>query len=147
MKMKTKELQEKVVKDMKSWQKIEDSSVESTTKIMQNTDNPIVKLVMEIIQHDSKLHHRVQQFIADSLEKETISLTPEEMGGIWEMIDLHLKIEKRMVEHVENSLNALKGKKMLVQEYLLNYLLDDERKHDKLLDNFSKIKSGLYPYA
>jgi hypothetical protein len=114
---------------------------------MQNTDNPIVKLVMEIIQHDSKLHHRVQQFIADSLEKETISLTPEEMGSIWEMIDLHLKIEKRMVEHVENSLNALKGKKMLVQEYLLNYLLDDERKHDKLLDNFSKIKSGLYPYA
>ena len=145
--MKTKELQEKVVQSMKNWQKIEDASVENTGNIMKNTDNPIVQLVMEIIQHDSKMHHRVQQFIADSFEKQALSLTPEEMGGVWDMIEKHLQIEKRMVEHVEESLAALKGKKMLVQEYLLNYLLDDERKHDKLLDNFAKIKSGLYPYV
>jgi len=145
--MKTKELQEKILKTMKTWQKVEDASVDSTGQVMAQTDNPIIQLVMEIIQNDSKTHHRVQQLIADSLEKEALSLTPEEMGEIWDKIEKHIQIEKKMVEHVEEALQALKGKKMIVQEYLLSYLLDDERKHDKLLDSFNKIKSGLYPYA
>ena len=143
--MKTKELQEMILKTMKNWQKVEDAAVESTGKVMESSNNPIIKLVMEIIQNDCKMHHRVQQLIQDSLEKEALSLTPDEMGGVWDMIEKHLQIEKKMVEHVEDSLDALKGKKMIIQEYLLSYLLDDERKHDRLLENFKKIKSGMYP--
>jgi hypothetical protein len=41
--MKTKDLQEKISRNMKNWQKIEDASVESTQKIMEKTDNPIIK--------------------------------------------------------------------------------------------------------
>lgn len=145
--MKTKELQEKILKTMKTWQKVEDTSVESTGQVMAKTGNPIIQLVMEIIQNDSKTHRRVQQLIADSLEKEALSLTPEEMGEVWDRIEKHIQIEKKMVEHVEEALQALKGKKMIVQEYLLSYLADDERKHDKLLERFNKIKSGMYPYA
>lgn len=145
--MKTKELQEKMLDNMKRWQKIEDASVASTEKVIENTDNPIISIVMEVIQNDSKMHHRVQQLIIDSLEKQALSLTPEEMGGIWEMIENHLNIEKRMSSLLEEALGALKGKKMIVQEYLLNYLLDDEKKHEKLLTSFENIKKGMYPYA
>jgi len=147
MKMSTKELQEKILKTLKNWQKVEDSSVESTGNVMKKSTNPIVHIVMEIIQNDSRTHHRVQQMIVDSMEKKALSLTPEEMGGVWDMIEKHLQIEKKMVEHVEEALTALKGKKMIVQEYLLNYLLTDERKHDKLLSDFNSIKKGMYPYA
>ncbi len=145
--MSTKELQEKILKTLKNWQKVEDASVESTGNVIKNSTNPIVQIVMEIIQHDSKMHHRVQQLIIDSMEKKALSLTPEEMGVVWDMIEKHLQIEKKMVEHVEDALSSLKGKKMIVQEYLLNYLLTDERKHDKLLSDFNSIKRGMYPYA
>lgn len=145
--MSTKELQEKIVQTVKTWQKVEDASVENTGKIMKKSSNPIVQIVMEIIQRDSQMHHRVQELIADSFEKQALSLTPDEMGEVWDMIEKHIAIEKKMVEHVEEAVAALKGKKMIVQEYLLNYLLDDEKKHDKLLENFNKIKSGMYPYA
>ncbi|NOY52154.1 MAG: hypothetical protein GXP58_00870 [Deltaproteobacteria bacterium] len=145
--MKTKELQEKIVKNMKTWQKIEDASVANTGAIMEKTDNPIIRTVMEIIQNDSKMHYRVQQFIADSFEKASLSLNIDELNAISEMVENHLQIEKRMVGLVKESLAAIQGKKMLVQEYLLDYLMEDEEKHNRLLENLGKIKSGIYPYA
>jgi hypothetical protein len=47
----------------------------------------------------------------------------------------------------EKALSALKGKKMVVQEYLLDYLLIDENKHNKILDTLGTIKKGMYPYG
>jgi len=145
--MSTKELQEKIVDTMKRWQKIENSAVASTGRVIEATENPIVRMVMEIIQRDSQFHHRVQGFIIDSLETKAIELGTDDLGNIWEMIEKHIELEEKTVELARESLEALKGKKMLVQEYLINYLLEDEQKHNKILGHLSKIKSGMYPYA
>ena len=85
--MSTKEIQEGIVANMKRWQEIEGASVASTSRIIKKTDNPIVQLVMEIIQRDSRMHHRVQGLIIDSLEAKAIALTPDELGTVWEMIE------------------------------------------------------------
>ena len=138
--MSTKELQEKIVENMKKWQKIEDMSVESTSKIIEKAENPVVKLVMEMINHDSKFHHKVQGFIADSLEKKAIVFSTEELGNVWEMIEHHIKLEKETVRLAHESLEALQGKKMLIQEYLINYLLEDEEKHNTILEKLDKNK-------
>jgi hypothetical protein len=145
--MTTKEIQEKLVETMQRWEKIEDAAVDSTGKIIESTDNPLIRLVMEIIQADSRMHRRVQEFIASTLTEKAVSLTPEELGKVSEAIDKHNAIEKQMVGYVDETLNALKGKKMLVQEYLLNYLWDDEKKHETLLSILDKVKEGMYPYA
>ncbi|MGD8395972.1 MAG: hypothetical protein PVF43_10890 [Candidatus Eiseniibacteriota bacterium] len=143
----TKELQAELVTTMKRWQKIEDASVASTGRIIEQTDNPLIRLVMEIIQRDSQMHHRVQALIAGSLESAAISLKPEEMTAVWESIEKHIELEKQMVGFVEETLETLKGRKMLVQEYLLHYLRTDEKKHDELLEALEGIKKGMYPYA
>jgi hypothetical protein len=145
--MTTKEIQEKLVDTMHKWEKIEDAAVASTGKIIDSTDNPLIRLVMEIIQADSRMHRRVQEFIAATLTEKAVSLTPEEMGKVSGAIEKHNAIEKQMVGYVDETLNALKGKKMLVQEYLLNYLWDDEKKHETLLSILDKVKEGMYPYA
>jgi len=145
--MSTKEVQEKLVKNMKHWMKVENSSVASTGQVMEKTDNPIIRLVMEIIQRDSQMHYRVQGLIADSLESKTVVLSTDDLAKVWDMIDKHIKLEEKTVELAKQSLEALKGRKMLVQEYLLNYLLEDENKHNKILEHLEKIKAGMYPYA
>ena len=145
--MSTKEVQEKIIDNMRRWQKIENASVASTGNIIGKTDNAVVRLVMEIIQRDSQMHYRVQEMIADSLESKTISLTPEELGEAWEKIEKHIELEKKTVTLAEEALEAIKGKKMVVQEYLLNYLLEDENKHNKILDAMGIIKKGMYPYG
>ena len=142
--MTTKELQEKIVDTMKRWKKVEDASVASTGLIMEKTDNPIVRLIMEIIQRDSQMHYRVQEWVADSLEFKTVSLTPDELSRVWTLIEHHIELEKKTLALAREALSALEGKKMVVQEFLLTYLSEDEKKHNQLLGHLEKIKKGIY---
>jgi bacterioferritin (cytochrome b1) len=145
--MSTKEIQEKIVDNMKRWQRIENGSVASTGKVIEKTENPVLRLIMEIIQRASQMHYRVQELIADSLTTKTVSLTPEELESAWDLVEKHIEIEKKTVELAEEALAALKGKKMVVQEYLLEYLLEDENKHNHVLESMATIKKGMYPYG
>ena len=145
--MSTKELQGKIIDNMRRWQKIENSAVASTGKIIEETANPVIRMVMEIIQRDSQFHHRVQGFIADSLEFKTVEMSAEDVGNVWEQIEKHIELEKETLRLAHEAGAALKGKKMLVQEYLINYLLEDEEKHNSLLEKLEKVKAGMYPYA
>jgi EAL domain-containing protein (putative c-di-GMP-specific phosphodiesterase class I) len=146
--MSTKEAQEKIVANMRKWMKIEDASVASTGRIIEETENPIVRLVMEIIQRDSQMHHRVQELIADSLETKAISFSPDEVGKVWASIEKHIALEKKTVALAKESIEAIgKNKGMLVQRYLLDYLLRDEEKHDVILANLESIKKNMYPYG
>jgi len=145
--MSTKELQAAIVDNMHRWQKIENASVASTGRVIEATDNPVVRLIMEVIQRDSQFHYRVQELIADSLTSKTLTLNPDELEKIWTMIDDHIKLEKKTVELAADAIDKLKGKKMIVQEYLLYYLLEDEQKHNHVLESLEMIKKGMYPYA
>ncbi len=144
--MTTKTIQKQVIDNMRRWQKIENASVASTGHIIEMTDNPLIRLVMEIIQRDSQLHYRVQEMIADSLESKSMHINPDELAQIWDQIEKHIELEKKTVELAEEALASLKGKKMVVQEYLIQYLLEDETKHNKILDDLATIKKGMYPY-
>lgn len=143
--MTVKELQKEMAASMRRWQKIENSAIASTGFVMEKTENPIIRLVMEIIQRDSQMHYLVQQWIADSLESKTVTLTPDELAKVWALIERHTEIEKAMVGIVQEALNSLKGKKMYVQEYLLKYLQEDEIKHTNLLNSLEGLKKGMLP--
>jgi hypothetical protein len=146
--MSTKEAQELIVANMKKWQKIENASVSSTGRVIEKTENPIVRIIMEIIQRDSQMHHRVQEMIADSLTTKAITLTPDEVGNVWGMIEKHIELEKQTVTLAKSSLEAIgKNKGMIVQAYLLEYLLADEQKHDLILAKLNEVKKGMYPYG
>ena len=143
--MSTREIQQEIVSNMKRWQKIEYASLASTGQIIEKTDNPVVRLVMEIIQRDSQMHYRIQEWIADSLEFKTVSLSPDELSKVWALIESHIELERKTLEMAGRSLETLKGKKMVIQEYLLQYLQEDEEKHNNLLRRLEMIKKGMNP--
>ena len=109
--MTIKELQKKLAASMRRWQKIENSAIVSTGYVMEKTENPIIRLIMEIIQRDSQMHYLVQQWIADSVESKTVSLAPDELKKVWGLIERHTEIEEAMVEIVKEALDSLKWKK------------------------------------
>ena len=146
--MSTKEIQQELVSNMRRWQKIEDQAIASTGEVMSQTENPIVRLVMEIIQRDSQMHYRVQEWITDSLSGKTVALTPQELSGVWGLIEGHIKLEQKTVDLAEKAIKLIGGSKsMQLQSYLLEYLLTDENKHNLLLDRLASIKKGMYPYG
>ncbi len=144
--MSTKELQEKLISNMKRWQEIEDAAVKSTGDIVEKTSHPLIRTVMEIIRTDSQRHHQVQQMIIDCYEAESVAITPEDLLEVWDLIEGHIEIERRTVDFATESLADIKGTKMVIAQYLLEYLLTDENKHNTLLDNLEGIKKGMYPY-
>lgn len=129
---------------LRQWQGIEDMSVAGCTALMEQTKNPLVRLVMEIIRQDSVVHKKVQQLMIDSLEKEAISLSPDELALIWDGVERHAAMEK---ETIELATEALGHCRLLALRNLLTYLLEDEKKHDRLLSQLEDFKRGIYPYA
>jgi hypothetical protein len=135
---------EELTQVLKTWQGIETATVAHTTEVIGKTANPLIKLVMEIIRQDSEMHYRVQQVLLDSLEKQAFSLTPEELGEIWDMVEKHAAMEKQTLELAEKARNNCR---LFVQRHLLTYLIEDEKKHDRLLGQLEDFKRGIYPYA
>jgi len=144
-KMSKKERQEKLVESMKRWQKVENAAVGQTARVIEQTDNPLIRLVMEGIQRDSNLHHRIQQLIIDSVTRGTTAVNPRDLENVWDGIEEHIEIEKRTVALAEEALALLDHDREGYQKYLLSWLLEDEKKHDKLLADLVLIKRAMYP--
>ena len=103
---------------------------------------------MVTMNSDSARHRSVQQLIIDSFEKEHITINTDDMEAIWAMIEKHIELEQKMLSSVEEILEALQGQKTLVvQRYLLEYLRQDEKKHETMLHNLRAVKDGMYPYG
>ena len=145
--MTTKQAREDLVKRMQHWQKVERESVASTTNVMGQTNHPLLRLVMEIIRRDSELHERIQQFIIDHVATKPVTLTPDDLAGVSAPLEKHLHLEDQMVDAVNASVEKVRGHKMLIEEYLLDFLVQDEKKHANMLHALDKVKRGLYPYA
>jgi hypothetical protein len=145
--MGTKEKQEKLVSILKAWQHVENHSVAQTAEIIDRTTNPVIRLVMEIIQRDSGTHHRVQQFLIDSFEERAVELRVEDLELVWGAIEAHIESERKTGELVVAAQDALVGTKNPVQQLLLSYLANDERKHDQLLEDLSLVKRGMFKSA
>ena len=131
---------EEMVSVLREWQGIERQSMNDTAEIMEVTDNKMIRLVMEIIRHDSLMHHRVQQFLIDSVTKEDVPVSREDVAEIWEKIEAHDETEKRTIELAEQLHEKAWSP---VHKVLFHYLITDEKKHDGLLGHLDEIKSGM----
>ena len=92
--MSVKEVHEKLVSNMKKWQKLEDATILQTSEIISKTDNPVIRIIMEIIRSDSLNHHRVQSLISETIER-GITVNPDELMEIWGLIERHREMEKK----------------------------------------------------
>ena len=88
------------------------------------------------------MHKRVQQVILDSLETQAFSLTPEELGEVWDLIEKHAAAEKETIELAEK---ARKNCRLFVQRHLLTYLTEDGLKHDRLLQPARRFQTQALP--
>ena len=139
-----KEQQEGLVALLKKWQTLEESGIAFLKDLQGRTDNPVLKEVLEIIKQDSGQHRRVQQLILDGLTKEAFSVTPEEVAAIWDKLEEHDELEK---ETISMAHEARKNSNQLFVRFFLGYLLADEEKHHRMLENLEDVKRGLYHYA
>ncbi len=136
-KAKGQEKTDHLVETLRKWQKIERQAIETTAKIMEKTSNKLIWQIMEIIRNDSVQHHRVQGFIIDSLTTTPIVLTPDELGEVWKEIEEHDEVERGIIDMAKKLRDDCP---FIVQKQLIDYLIYDEEKHDKLLTSLGEFK-------
>ena len=131
---------ENMIRVLRQWQAIERQAINDTAEIMEKSDSSLIRMVMEIIRHDSIMHHRVQQFLIDSVTKEAVTVSREDVAAIWEKIEAHDVIERKTIELAKGLLAEAWSP---VHKQLLDYLIKDEMKHDSLLGQLGELKQGM----
>ena len=130
----------KTVDILRQWQGIERDAIETTAQIMEKTDNLLIRQIMEIIRNDSVQHHRVQQFIIDSITRAPVTLSPEDLAEVWGQLEAHDELERQTIE-LAKELKEQTTEPM--HKILLDYLLRDEEKHDTILGDLEKFKTHM----
>ncbi|HSN92068.1 MAG TPA: hypothetical protein VLS93_12635 [Anaeromyxobacteraceae bacterium] len=123
---------------LRQWQGLERQAMNDTAEIMEKTSSPLIRILMEIIRHDSLMHHRVEQFLIDSVTKDAVTVTREDIVEVWDKLEAHDRAERKTIQMAEE---LQKKAWSPVHKLLLDYLLREEGKHDSLiaqLDNFKK---------
>ncbi len=131
---------EEMVSVLREWQGLERQAMNDTAEIMEKTPSPLIRIVMEIIRHDSLMHHRVQQFLIDSVTKDAVTVTREDIADVWEHLEAHDRAERRTIQMAED---LRKKAWSPVHKLLLDYLLKEEGKHDALIAQLDAFKREL----
>ena len=75
-------------------------------------------------------------------------MTPDELADVWDQVEKHIETEVNAVEMARAAKEVIKGKKMKLQEYLIESICWlTKKKHNELLDKLRLIKEGMYPYG
>jgi len=140
MMSKAEERTEEAVGLLRNWQALEREAIETTAEIMEETNNLLIRQIMEIIRNDSVQHHRVQQFIIDIMTREPVMMSHEDMAEVWTRLEEHDELERQTIELAKE----LKEKTTdPVVAVLLEYLIVDEQKHDMLIGQLEAVKRHL----
>jgi len=131
---------DEMVDVLRTWQGLERQAMNDTAEIMEKTTSPLIRVLMEIIRHDSLMHHRVQQFLIDSVTKDAVTVTREDIAHVWDQIEAHDRQEKKTIQMAEE---LRKKAWSPVHKLLLDYLLREEGKHDSLIAQLDGLKKDL----
>lgn len=115
-------------------------------EVKDNCANPLICLVMDIIENDAVIHARIEEVIAQSLEEKAMSFSPEEIGEVIGLIRRHVDLKRQAATLAEETIDGVTDKSLGLQTFLMRGLLADEQKHRDLLEGIEKVRSHLYPY-
>jgi hypothetical protein len=139
-------MNEKIVEHIRGWKELDGKSASLIEETIARCDHPVVCTVMEIIRRDAELHSRVLELIVESMERKPLTMSLDQFGEVVGLIQQHFEVKEKMVKATEESLAVAKDKSLGIQRFLLTYVLEDERKHQAMLQGIERVKRTLYPY-
>lgn len=131
---------DEMVDVLRHWQALERKAMNDTAEIMEKTSSTLIRIIMEIIRHDSLMHHRVQQFLIEEVTEAAVTVTREELAAVWDALEAHDRAERETIRMAEQ---LRKNAWTPVQKMLLDYLLREESKHDGLISQLDDFKRDL----
>jgi bacterioferritin (cytochrome b1) len=126
----------KLIEFMKKQILVENEIVESVNKGVKDIKNPPVRGVLKGISLDSIKHAELYASAITLLTNVSQAMTQENLDAQRELVEKHIRIEAELIKKLEKELPAIENKKAA---FLLNSILEDERRHHGLLKKVLEI--------
>jgi rubrerythrin len=132
-----------MVKDPKQLKKflkdqitLEEKIVKMADKTVEDLKNPLIKELILGIALDSKKHANMIQALIDLMDSKTPFIDTKLKDTIDADIREHILLEKKAIETYEQLVKEVEIKEM---KLILDYLIEDEKRHHHLLKRIQKI--------
>ncbi len=125
------------------WQRVEADTVEFANREIPNAKSMLTRTMLKVIELEAQKHGLLQQMIIDSMKKETVNLSPDELGILSGYINRYLEAEGKKLCEAEGS--AAKSRPFITS-FLLSYLMEDLKTQSCILKQFEdELKNASIP--
>ncbi|MEW6600652.1 MAG: hypothetical protein AB1499_06755 [Nitrospirota bacterium] len=119
------------------WIILEEKTIDEARKLTNDSNNPMVKAVIDMLRMDSEKHRHILKTIQKSVHS-TVTFTTDDLKVVGTLIDKHMTLEKNAIETAEQ---ALEMSSLPIPKLLLSHLLEDEKSHDSYVSELNDIKA------
>ena len=130
-------LDKELLKLLRKWVGIEDSTIKSCTAILNKAKNPIMGTLTAAIRNDSEKHKAILQLVIDGMTKNGFVLSPDDLAGVASLLNKHIALEQKSIETATAALE-LSHDPIITQ--MLKLILEDEKKHKKMASQMNDLK-------
>jgi len=129
-------MESELVRFLKEQIEVENEIIDSLNKGVANIANPVVKETLKGISFDSMKHGEMYSAALKLLTETPPAITQEQLDKQRELIEKHIRIEADLIKKISKVLPSIENEKL---KLLLNAILEDEKRHHKLLKMILKI--------
>jgi bacterioferritin (cytochrome b1) len=121
---------EELIKFMKAQIQVENQIVNSLNNTLVDMKNPPVRGVLKGISLDSVKHAEMYTSAIELLRGVSQALTQEHLDKQKAVVEKHIQMEAELIQKISNVLPNVENEKV---KLLLNAILEDEKRHHRLL--------------
>jgi hypothetical protein len=122
---------------IKRWIVLENETIDSANDLMNQSNNPYVRTIIDLVRLDSEKHKHILETIRLSLDH-TVVFSPDDLKVVDTFINKHASLEKTAVDTAEQALGM---GSLPIPKFLLEHLLVDEKKHDNYMSELNGLKA------
>lgn len=128
---------------MVEWQDIETGNIIYAKKELPKAKNPLTKTMLKMIMLEAEKKSLLQQMVVESIRKEAVHLSPEELGTLSGHLNRYIEAEEKIIALAEE---AAKKHESLVPLSILSFLTNDMKQQSCLLRKFDdELKNASIP--
>lgn len=129
-------MSDKLLKFLENQITLENKIVKSITDSAEKIDNEAVSTALHGISLDSKKHAMMYSSAISLMTTTSAALNDEQLDLQKKVVNDHIKMEEAVIKELDKMLPSVENEKV---ELLLNAILQDEKRHHKLLKTLYEI--------
>jgi len=129
-------MSDKLVKFLENQITLENKIVKSIIESADKIDNEAVSTALQGISLDSKKHAMMYKSAISLMTTTSAALNDEQLDLQKKVVDDHIKMEEAVIKELDKMLPSVENEKV---EVLLKAILQDEKRHHKLLKTLYEI--------